>query len=615
MTEQDLKTENVRWDLSFLYSSVEDSQIGVDADKLVELEKAFNAKHKGKLGQTLGQAIIDLSEMNMLENKIFVYLHLATSLNVSDPAVKAKQAELSRKLSQADGEYMTFFQLELMHLDDAVLDGLYSSNEVVARHRPWIEYGRLFKPHILTEEVESALTKRSPFGPHTWGGFFDELEADLEFEFGGEKKTLTEMLNVLLKSKDTDERAEVMRMINDTLGRWFGKYSAQTLYMVAGSKNVEQGERKYKHPMEAANKRNHTPDAVVEALHKAVADVAGPLARRYYRLKAAHLGLKTLRWSDRNAPLPITDTTNIPFDEAIEMVLAAYESFSPTLAGIIRESIAAKRIDAPAVKGKESGAFNNSTVLPGNKPVAFTFLNYLGSSKDVMTLAHELGHGVHGILAGQAQGPLMYGYPMAYAETASVFGEMTTFNFLRRQMIADGNQLGLLGLLMGKIEDSINTMVRQTAFSNFERRLHGMDASYRKWEAPKKLSVKELDDIWLETTREIYGQDGEVFTYENTEHLWAYIPHFHRPFYVYCYAFGALLTQSIYAQQERMGDKFEPFYLDLLRAGMTKDIIELTSPFGLDPTSETFWADGIRIGLGAMVEEAESLSRSLGVLK
>jgi len=614
MTEQNLKTEDVRWDLSLFYLGISDPQIDADAEKLAELEKAFNAKHKGNLGQMLGQAITDLWEIDMLENKIFVYLRLMTSLNVAEPSVKAKRAELSRKLSQVDGEYMTFFRLELTHLDDASLANLYSSDEVVARHRPWIEHLRSFRPHILIEEVESALTKRRSFGPHTWGGFFDELESDLEFELGGEKKTLTETLNILSKSKDADERAEAMRMINDTLGGWFGKYSAQTLYMVTGSKNVEQGERKYKHPMEGPNKRNRTPDAVVEALHTAVMDVAGPLARRYYRLKAAHLGLKTLRWSDRNAPLPITDTANVPFDKAMEIVLAAYESFSPTLADIIRESIEAKRIDVPAVKGKEGGAFNNSTVLPGNKPASFTFMNYLGSSRDVMTLAHELGHGVHGILAGQAQGPLMYGYPTAYAETASVFGEMTTFNFLRRQMMADGNQRGFLELLMEKIEDSINKMVRQIAFSNFERRLHGMDASYQRWEEPKKLSVKELDEIWLQTTKEIYGRGGEVFTYENAEHLWAYIPHFHRPFYVYCYAFGELLTQSIYAKQESMGDKFEPLYLDLLRAGMTKDVVELTSPFGLDPTSATFWADGIRVGLGAMVKEAEALSRSLGIL-
>ena len=231
-----------------------------------------------------------------------------------------------------------------------------------------------------------------------------------------------------------------------------------------------------------------------------------------------------------------------------------------------------------------------------------------------MTLAHELGHGVHGILAGQAQGVLMSSTPMAYAETASTFGEMATFNFLRQRLAAEGNQKSLLALLMMKIEDTINTMVRQIAFSNFERRLHGMDASYQKWETPKKLSVEELNDLWLQTTKEIYGQDGEVFTYEDTEYLWAYIWHFHSPFYVYCYAFGELLTQNIYAQQKRLGKRFEPLYLDLLRAGMTKDVVELTKPFGLDPTSETFWTDGVRVSLGAMIEEAESLSSSLGIL-
>ncbi|MDP3793924.1 MAG: M3 family metallopeptidase, partial [Candidatus Uhrbacteria bacterium] len=392
---------------------------------------------------------------------------------------------------------------------------------VVAKHRLWIEHARISKPYLLTEEVEGALEKRDPFGPNSWTEFFDELESDLEPEFRGKKKTLNELVDILNGSKNDRERAEALRVFNDTLKGPFAKYSAQTLYMVAGSGSLENLERNFRHPMEERNKDNQVPEAVVDALHRAVIDVAAPLARRYYRLKAAHLGWEPLKWSDRNAPLPLTDTTLVSFDQAIDMVLAAYESFSPTLAGIIRESIRAKHVDAPAIKGKRHGAFNYSIVLPGNKSVSFTFLEYLGSNKDVMTLAHELGHGVHGILAGQSQGALMSSVPMAYAETASTFGEMTTFNFLRQRLAAEGNRKSLLALLMMKIEYTINTMVRQISFSNFERRLHGMDASYQKWETPKKLSVEELNDIWLQTTKEIYGQDGDVFTYENTEYLWS----------------------------------------------------------------------------------------------
>jgi oligoendopeptidase F len=241
-------------------------------------------------------------------------------------------------------------------------------------------------------------------------------------------------------------------------------------------------------------------------------------------------------------------------------------------------------------------------------------MNYLGSNKDVMTLAHELGHGVHGILAGEAQGPLMYHAPIAYCETASVFSEMTTFTLLKDRLVKSGDKNSLLALIMSKIDSMINTVVRQIGFSNFERRLHGMDESYSTWSEPRKRSVEELDAIWLKTAQELYGKEGDIFTYENTSHLWAYIPHFHSPFYVYGYAFGELLTQTLYAQRARLGAKFEPLYLDLLRSGSTKDVVELLAPFGLDARSDTFWNEGIAASLGALIEEAERMSGEMGVV-
>ena len=231
-----------------------------------------------------------------------------------------------------------------------------------------------------------------------------------------------------------------------------------------------------------------------------------------------------------------------------------------------------------------------------------------------MTLAHELGHGVHGILAGGAQGPLMFHAPIAYCETASVFGEMTTFTFLKERLMRLGDKNSLLALIMEKLDSTINTVVRQIGFSNFERRLHGMDASYGAWREAKKQSVEELSEIWLKTAKELYGEEGEIFTYENCDRLWAYIPHFHSPFYVYGYAFGELLTQSLFAQRQRLGAKFEPLYLDLLRSGSTKDVVELLAPFNLDARNESFWKDGIMVSLGALIEEAEQLSRAMGVV-
>ena len=351
MTNTNTGAEKVRWDLGLMYSGLDDPQIDADVTVLVEMAKKFNVLHKGKLSSTLGKAISDRSEIDMLESKVMTYLYLLQSINVAEPTVKAKTAEIDKVLCREFGENLTFFQIELVALDDATLARLYD-DPIVAKHRPWIEHVRVFKPHFLTEPVESALTKRAPFGASSWGDFFDELEADLEVEFNGEKKTLTEALHILNESKDAGERAELLKVISTGLKGPFAKYAAQTFYMVVGSKAVEIRERVYKHPMELQNKSNRIPDEVVDALHKVVRDVAGPLARRFYRLKAAHLGLKNLKWSDRNAPTPFADTTIVPFKEAMATVLEAYKSFSPTLAGLIRKSMEQKRIDAPAEKGR-----------------------------------------------------------------------------------------------------------------------------------------------------------------------------------------------------------------------------------------------------------------------
>lgn len=603
--------EKIRWDLSFLYSGIDNPQIDADVKKFTEMAKSFHAAHNNNLSSTLGKAISDYSEITMLSNKIYLYLYCSWTVDIANPIIKAKKADIERAFAKTSGDFLEFFSLQMIELTDSELQKLYEKDPLVLKHRPWIEHIRVFKPHVLTEPVEAALTKRSPFGSDAWGEFYDEVETGLIFKYKRKKKTLTEMFHIMTKSKDAEERFAVMTIINEGLKGFFSKYSAQTLYMVAGSSAVERQERNYCHPMESRNKLNRIPDAVVDALHKSILKTASPLAKKYYKLKAAHLGLKTLKWSDRNAPMPFADTSIIPFNEAIEIITATYESFSPALAKIVKKLIEEKRIDAPATKNKQSGAYSYSVVLPGNIPVSLNLLNYLGSSEDVMTFAHELGHAVHGILSGETQGVLMQGAPTIYAETASVFGEMTTFNFLKKRLANQGDKKSLLALLMEKSDDILNTSVRQIGLSNFERRLHGMDKNFEIWKEPKKLSPEELDAIWLETIKPLYGENGEIFTYENMERMWTYIPHFHRPFYVYGYAFGELLTQSLYAVKDRFGKQFEPLYLELLKAGGTKDITELLKPFGLNPADEKFWSNGIAIGLGSIIDEAEQLSREI----
>ena len=607
-------TDEVRWDLSALYAEITDPRLDSDLRDLTTMAKQFSLKYKGKLAELLGAAIKDYSEIEMLSGKITSYLFLRESTDLANAAIKAKHAAFQRELGAIRGEHLTFFELELVQLSDETLNTFYEQDPFVSKHRPWIDHIRTFKRHFLSEPVESALVKRSPFDSSSWSDFFDEVEADLNFDFRGSSKNLTEMMHLIAESKDAAERAEALKCVNGGLAGPFAKYAAQTLYMVAGLKAVEDKERGYAHPMDLRNKANRIPDSVVNVLHNAVTSLGGSLTRRYYRLKTRHLGLPLLRWSDRNAPMPFADTTMIPFDEAAGIVTSSYESFSPTLTSVVKSFFADRRIDVPVRKEKRSGAFNSSHVLPGAKPVSYTLMNYLGSNRDVMTLAHELGHGVHGMLAGEAQGPLMFHAPIAYCETASVFGEMTTFTFLKDRLVRSGDKDSLLSLIMAKIDSTINTVVRQIGFSNFERRLHGMDESYATWTEPKKRSVEELDGLWLKTAQELYGQEGEIFSYKNSEHLWAYIPHFHSPFYVYGYAFGELLTQSLYAQRRRLGAKFEPLYLDLLRSGATKDVVELLAPFDLDARNEAFWKDGITVSLGALIEEAEQLSRDMGVI-
>jgi len=609
-----LRTEKVRWDLArYFYAGIDDPQIDTDVEKLIAMEKDFHATHKGKLAETLGQAMRDYAEIYMLA-EMLAFIGLQKSLNVSDAKVKAKEAEVDWVTSKSTGDYLEFFTLELIAMDEAVLVDWCAKDEFVAKHWSWIEHLRIYKPHVLSEPVERALTVRSA-GDDLLSELHEELTADIEIEFQGEKKTFEEALDILTTSQDADVRAEIMKLVNCALSGYYAKVAAQTLWNVTESNAIEDEERKYPHPMAERAMSNRVSDAMVHAVHKAVQEVASPLAQRYYRLKAKHLGLERLRWSDRNAPMPFSDSTKIPFDEAAKIVLGAYQDFSPTLAERVRRMLEEERIDAYATKGKSDGAFCSWVVLPGGKPVSFTFLSYLGSGRDVMTLAHEVGHGGHGELAGETQGVLMCSPPTAYAETASIFGEMTTFNFLKKRLLEEGDKKSLLSLLMHKLDDSVNTVVRQIGFSNFERRLHGMDKTFTVWSKPKKLSVEEINNAWLQTIKQLYGEDGEVFTYENMEYLWSYISHFHAysPFYVYGYALAELLVQSLYAVAPKLGDQFEPLYLELLRSGSTKNAVELLAPFGLDPTGEEFWVNGINISMGALLQEAEALSAEMGV--
>lgn len=594
--------EHVHWELSDLYADVDDAAIERDLTSALELARQFDERHRGTLAQTLGEALTAQARISELVDKLMVYLFLQRSTDAANGTIQQRIGRVQEAWSQAEANHLTFFEHELAAMPEEAYAALLARDEVVQRHRSMLDHMRETARYLLTEPVERALTLRSPFGPSEWSDYAEEWEAELSFELEGQPTSLPEILHVINNDADGNRRARALEVFSKGITEQrFDRFSARTLNVTLGAKAVEDRERGYATPMSARNIGNRVDDATVEALHEAVADVGAAQCRRYYRLLSRHLGIAPLRWSDRNAPLPFQDTRTVPWSECIETVLQAYGSFSPTLRGHVAAMLDRKWVDAPPYKGKVGGAFNYSVCLPGGDVRAYNFLNYMGSTRDVMTVAHELGHGVHGLLAGAAQGPLLFRAPMVYAETASIFGEMTTFDYVLANAEDDQQRLALL---MGKSNDFLNSVVRQISFSNFERQIHA-----RRRDG--KLTVEELNEVWMSVTRAFYGDDGDLFTYDNTHNLWAYVSHFQRPFYVYAYAFGELFTQSLFAIRERFGAEFEPMYLELLRAGGTKSAVELMKPFDLDPTSPTFWQNGVTGSVTRWLDEAERITNAL----
>lgn len=594
--------ENIRWDLTDLYSGIQDPKLMADVQELGKLAADFAKTYKGKLGTKLGAALTAYKKIDNLTSRIFVFLYLNQSCDGANQTIQQVMAKAQESWAMASANHLTFFEHELAALDAKTYKMLLQSDPVVTHHQPMLDHIRAQAKYLLSEEVERALTLRSPFGPSEWGNYFDEVEAEVTFDFKDKKMNISEILHILSESTDPAERAAALKVTNAGIKDHMAKVMARALNATIGQKNIEDMERGYPSTMASRNISNKVTDDVVAALHTAVNTEGARQARRYYRLLAAHLGMDKLKWSDRNAkPFKMSDKLT-PWDECLTIVTEAYGTFSPTLAELIQHMVDSKWVDAPTYKGKTGGAYNYSVELPQGVR-SYTFLNYLGSARDVMTVAHEFGHGVHGLLAGKKQGGLMMQAPMAYAETASIFGEMVTFNYLLGRTTSDKDKLALL---MGKSSDFLNSVCRQISFSSFEQRIHAA----RK---DGKLTVDDFNSHWMSVTETMYGASGDVFVYEDMDHMWGYVSHFLRPFYVYAYAFGELLTQSLFAVKDQFGEEFEPLYLDLLRAGGTKDAVALLKPFGLDPTDPAFWMKGISASIGTWLDEAERLSNALGV--
>ncbi|MSO93625.1 MAG: M3 family oligoendopeptidase [Rhodospirillales bacterium] len=579
------------WDLSHLYASPDSPELATDLAwaeaQALSFRNDYQVRLAGLDGRALGTAIERFEALTERLDKAMSYAQLLKAAHVSDPKIARFHQTLRERITDISKNVL-FFTLELNRLDEATLERQLQAPDV-ARYRPWIRELRAFRPHQLSEEMETLLHEKAVAGRAAWVRLFDETLAGMRFPLGKRRVALSDVLN-LLSSPKRALRKRAAKALGKALGANVRLFALIT-NMLVKDKEIEDRWRKYPRPVSERNLSNRVEDAVVDALVGAVKDSYPDLSHRYYRLKARWLGVKKLETWDRNAPLPGDSDRAYGWKQAEETVLRAYGAFSPELADIAGRFFKARWIDAPPRPGKDSGAFCHPTV-PSAHP--YILLNFHGKARDVMTLAHELGHGVHQVLAAR-QGALMADTPLTLAETASVFGEMLTFQALLK---AETSPARRRHLLAGKVEDMLNTVARQIAFHEFERHVHDERRT-------GELSVERLGEIWMTRQRESLGP---AFRFEDDyRSYWAYIPHFvHTPFYVYAYAFGDCLVNSLYAVYEGGHPGFQAKYLDMLRAGGTRRYKELLTPFGLDAGDPEFWKRGLSV-IGRMIGELEAM--------
>ncbi|HEY5226442.1 MAG TPA: M3 family oligoendopeptidase [Methylovirgula sp.] len=581
------------WNLADLYPAP-DSPVFIGDLARAETEcKAFAEAYRGKLatlakadgGAGLLEAVKRYEALDDLIGRIASFAGLSYHADTSDPARAKFFGDTQEKMNAASTELL-FFQLELNRLDDATIAAL--SHGALAHYRPWLEDIRKDKPHELADDIERLFHEKSVTGRNAWNRLFDETIASLRFKIGGETLAVEHALN-LMQAPDEAVRKEAAEAIGVTLkenARIFGHITN----VLAKDKEISDRWRHFEDIADSRHLSNRVEREVVDALVAAVREAYPRLSHRYYKLKAKWFGKDALEYWDRNAPLPNVETREFPWEDARKTVLDAYAGFSPRMAAIAGRFFDENWIDAPVRPGKTTGAFAHPTV-PSAHP--YVLLNYLGKPRDVMTLAHELGHGVHQVLAAP-NGALMAPTPLTLAETASVFGEMLTF----RALLAKAKTVPeKRSMLAAKVGDMINTVVRQIAFYSFERKVH---TERRKGE----LTIDKIDELWMSVQAESLGP--AVRLGPGYESFWAYIPHFiHSPFYVYAYAFGDCLVNSLYGVYQNAQEGFADRYLAMLSAGGTKHHSELLAPFGLDARDPAFWQIGLKMIEGLIVELEE----------
>jgi oligoendopeptidase F len=580
------------WDLNDLYPGLESAELKRDlaavAARCARLEQDWKGKIATASGDQLAGVIAEYESLQDLIGRMYSYASLAYAGDMADPKVAGFYQDMQEKLNDITTKLL-FLTLELNRIEEAALEKKYLESPKLAHYGPWLRDLRLFREHQLDDELERLLHEKAVAGRAAWNRLFDETMAGLRFPYGKEQLTAEQVLHKL-----SDKDAKTRKLAGKTLAKVF-KQNVRLFALITNTlikdKEVEDRWRKYPTPEAYRHLSNCVEPEVVNALTDAVTAAYPKLSHRYYKLKAKWMGASKLNWWDRNAPLPEDNDRVIAWDEARDIVLKAYGRFSPELADLGRKFFDNAWIDAPARPGKASGAFAHPTV-PSAHP--YLLLNYQGRTRDVMTLAHELGHGVHQLLAAE-QGPLMSDTPLTLAETASVFGEQLTFRAL---LDAAGPERRKI-MLASKVEDMINTVVRQTAFFKFERNLH---AARREGE----LTPDRIGEIWMGVQKESLGPALKLDQDYST--FWCYIPHFvHSPFYVYAYAFGDCLVNALYARYQDAEAGFQDKYFAMLKAGGTLRHQELLKPFGLDASDPAFWSKGLGV-ISGFIDELEQLS-------
>jgi oligoendopeptidase F len=583
------------WNLDDLYRGLDDPAIKRDLDRTDVECAAFEEAYKGKLaglaaadgGRALAAAVRRYEAIDDLMGRLSSFAGLIHAGDTLDPARTKFYGDVQERLTAAS-IHLLFFTLELNRIDDAVLDKAMA-NPALGHYRPWLEDVRRYRPYQLEDRVEQLFHEKSVTAYSAWNRHFDATIANLRFKVAGKPLAIEPTLN-FLQDRSGAKRKAAAQALAHTFKDNVQQFALIT-NTLAKDKEISDRWRGFADIADDRHLSNRVEREVIDALVAAVRAAYPRLSHRYYALKAKWFGKKRLPHWDRNAPLPQVPMRNVPWNEAKDTVLAAYRAFSPKMADIAARFFSECWIDAPVRPGKAPGAFSHPTT-PSAHP--YVLVNYQGKPRDVMTLAHELGHGVHQVLAAP-NGALMAPTPLTLAETASVFGEMLTF---RKLLAATRNKKERKAMLAAKVEDMINTVVRQIAFYTFERAVH----SERK---NGELTAARIGELWAQVQHESLGPAIELKPGYDT--FWCYIPHFiHSPFYVYAYAFGDCLVNSLYAVYENAAEGFAERYLAMLAAGGTKHHSELLAPFGLDARDPAFWQRGLGV-IERMIDELERL--------